>query len=216
MIKLEKGPIPEVLRIRAAEWTAAILAKVERGEVPTKAEMARYRHPEIKSALITETRGKCAYCESKLKHISHGDIEHIVPKSRIRERTFDWSNLTLACDLCNQNKGTHPGNHEEFVDPYATEPREHLTFFGSLVFALPGSNAGHLTEKLLDLNRAELVERRGERLRSLHAQILVMGQTTDDNLRAVIRRDIETHETAAHQEFAAMSRRFVQLMLTPL
>ena len=34
------------------------------------------------SAPIDETHGKCAYCESKIKHIDYGDIEHILPKNK--------------------------------------------------------------------------------------------------------------------------------------
>lgn len=216
MIRLNKTPIPEILRARAAEWVNAIMTKLARGEEPTKAEIGRYRHADVKSALVAETHGKCAYCESKLRHIAHGDIEHIVPKSRAPERTFDWINLTLACDLCNENKGTHPGNHDDFVDPYVVDPADHLAFVGPLVFPRPGSTAGFLTERLLELNRAELVERRKERLNALHALLVVMGQVANEHLRDVLRSDVEKHETAAHQEFAAMSRQFVQMMLPPL
>src|SRR5947209_8328121 len=127
MIRLNKGPKPQILTENEAAWTAT----VANGEA-TPAEKARYRHPEIKEALVSETHGKCAYCESKLQHIHHGDIEHIYPKSLALEKTFEWENLTLACEICNQNKSNKDPFLEQILDPYSVEPSEHLFFAGPL------------------------------------------------------------------------------------
>jgi uncharacterized protein (TIGR02646 family) len=105
MIKLLKGDKPQVLKDNAATWGKTLVDKKARGEKPTDPDKARYRHPDIKVALIAETHGKCAYCESKLLHIAYGDIEHITPKSVKIELSVEWQNLTLACDRCNTNKG---------------------------------------------------------------------------------------------------------------
>src|ERR1700722_9410453 len=104
MIKINKLPAPAILVEKSTEWTNALLEKISKGEKPTDAESNRYRHAKIKQALLDETHGKCAYCESKLRHIAYGDIEHVVPKSVRPELSFDWQNLTLACDVCNTNK----------------------------------------------------------------------------------------------------------------
>ena len=37
----------------------------------------------------------CAYCENSLEH--HAHIEHFEPKSRNRNLTFEWENLTVSC-----------------------------------------------------------------------------------------------------------------------
>lgn len=74
MIKLQKGPEPNVLQADAERWTAELLAAGDKA----KAKNSRYGHPDVKAALIAETNGKCAYCESKLLHIAYGDVEHIV------------------------------------------------------------------------------------------------------------------------------------------
>src|SRR5437660_11067609 len=107
MIKLSKTDEPAVLIERKADWTRTLVEKGARGEEPSDGEKNRYRHPDIKQALIAETHGKCAYCESKLLHITYGDVEHIVPKSAKIELSFQWKNLTLACDRCNTNKNAH-------------------------------------------------------------------------------------------------------------
>nr|WP_239015299.1 AAA family ATPase [Archangium violaceum] len=62
-----------------------------------------------------EARGKCAFCESQLAHISYGDVEHFRPKAGWRQEeggplgrpgyywlAYEWTNLFLACTLCNQ------------------------------------------------------------------------------------------------------------------
>ena len=104
MIKITKTAKPDVLEKNAAEWTRVVLDKLAAGEKLTSTDDARYRHAEVKAALVAETHGKCAYCESKLKHIHHGDVEHMSPKSLEPVTRYEWRNLTLACEICNQNK----------------------------------------------------------------------------------------------------------------
>jgi uncharacterized protein (TIGR02646 family) len=99
MIRLTKLAKPQILQDNEARWTAIIVDKVALNEVPTQTEKTRYRHPQIKAALVQETRGKCAYCESKFLHVHHGDVEHIYPKSLAPEKTVVWENLTLACEI---------------------------------------------------------------------------------------------------------------------
>lgn len=65
--------------------------------------------------LLKAQHGKCAFCESKVAHISYGDVEHFRPKAGWRQAegeplglpgyywlAYEWTNLFLACTLCNQ------------------------------------------------------------------------------------------------------------------
>jgi uncharacterized protein (TIGR02646 family) len=205
MIKLSKSEKPPVLIENETEWTKTLAEKKQRGEEPTETEKTRYRHPNIKQALIAETHGKCAYCESKLLHIAYGDVEHIVPKSAKIELSVEWENLTLACDRCNTNKKTHEG----LIDPYTVDPKDHFHFVGPFVFARPNSDAGKLTETTLDLNRGELFERRGDRIKALRELIDTMERTADENLKTVLKQDIKKNELGDEVEYAAISRAFV-------
>jgi hypothetical protein len=166
MIRLEKGPEPQVLADNVEQWTTAVVEKINAGLQPTNAEKTRYRHPQIKAALASETYGKCAYCESKLLHIHHGDVEHIYPKSLDPNITFKWENLTLSCEICNQNKSNKDPFLEHIIDPYHTDPSEHLIFSGPLIFPR-GSVEGISTRTMLDLNLGELSERRKEHLEKI-------------------------------------------------
>ena len=213
MISLKKKPIPNILASNVKTWTDILLAHERNKTEPTLTEKSHYRHPHIKSVLVTETDGKCAYCESKLQHISYGDVEHIVPKSKKTEKTFEWSNLTLACDICNTNKSNHFGNHDDLVDPYCVEPSDHFNFVGATVLPKPGSGPGMATETTIKLNRPELVERRTEKLLSLNKILQLLVEVNDAGKRAIIRRDLELNEQLSEKEYCAMSRVFIRQQL---
>lgn len=208
MIRLYKGDKPEILVRHGADWTRELLAKIAAAEQPTKYLQSCYRDKEIKAALIKETHGKCAYCESKVLHIAYGDVEHVIPKSVRRELTFEWTNLTLACDVCNTNKGDFVGDHDRLIDPYQTEPLDHFNIFGPIILAKTGHGDGRITELELDLNRVALLERRTERLKALRELVDAMYTSQDNDVKESLRRDFENNELASDKEYAAFAREF--------
>lgn len=208
MIKLEKGDESDILSENAQQWTRAILRKYAEGDAPSRTEKSRYNHPDIKHALVAETHGKCAYCESKLRHVAYGDIEHIVPKYDDPAKWFSWANLTLACDICNTKKSHAPVTEETFIDPYEVDPEEHFWQMGPIVYSRPGCDAAALTERLLELNRAELVERRHERITGLMRMLEAFERCGDRDLKNLLWEDF-TSETQAHNEYAALARAVV-------
>lgn len=205
MIRLTKLAIPQVLADNAAAWTNIILTKLAQGLTPSATEKTRYRHRDVKATLVEETHGKCAYCESKLLHIHHGDVEHIVPKSLEPALTHDWNNLTLACEVCNQNKSDRDPRSENIIDPYNVEPADHVIFNGPLVVAT-GTPHGLSTRALLDLNRSELVERRKEQLEKI-CTIYETIFRTDIPLavRKAVYHNMVATECAAKAQFSAMA-----------
>lgn len=167
LIRLTKTEEPDILRRNAVAWAQELASKTEAGEEPSKYLLGRYSHPDIKAALLTETHGKCAYCESPLRHVTYGDIEHIIPKSLRPSLRFSWDNLTIACDVCNTNKS----NTDGLVDPYQCDPVTLFDFYGPLIWAKYAFDAAVLTEHRLDLNRPQLVERRRERIEYLRSLV---------------------------------------------
>lgn len=212
MIKLNKLPKPDVLLKNAEEWTTTITNKIKNQEKPTNTEKTKYRHPEIKRTLLTETNGKCAYCESKVQHIHHGDVEHIFPKSLDPEKTFEWENLTIACEICNQNKSNKDPLVQHIIDPYNVDPALHLTFQGSLIFSL-GSNQGHNTKTLLDLNRSELCERRKDKLEKV---MMIFETILKEDLPLIVRKTIYDNlllnEGDSSHEYSAMNMSIIEAM----
>jgi uncharacterized protein (TIGR02646 family) len=210
MIKLQKGGPPQVLIDNAVAWTKVVVDRLAAGEKPTNTEKNRYNHRDVKAALVAETRGKCAYCESKVRHVSYGDIEHVVPKSDDPSRWYDWLNLTLACDVCNTKKSNAPVNGDVFVDPYAVDPEGEYWLLGAMVKERTGREAAVLTERLLDLNRAELLERRAGRLNDLLRMLDVVEGAQQPALKAVLWEDF-CRETEGDKEYAALARTVMAL-----
>jgi uncharacterized protein (TIGR02646 family) len=210
MIHLTKADEPTVLQENAMLWTEVILDKLASGEEPTAAEKSRYRHPQVKAQLIAETGGKCAYCESKLLHVHHGDVEHIYPKSLDPLRTFEWENLTLACEVCNQSKSNNDPLLKHIIDPYAVDPEQHLTFLGPLIVSR-GTMLGNCTREMLKLTRAGLNE---QRQRQVERLLLIFDRLHDDRLpvpaRQAIYADLIATETAPTAQYAAMNRAIVR------
>lgn len=212
MIKLEKLEIPNRLADNHIAWTKSLIDKLSIGETPTNAEKSRYRHPEIKAVLTQETNGKCAYCESRLQHIHHGDVEHIYPKSLDPTKTFEWENLTLSCEICNQNKSNKDPYLAHILDPYLVNPEEHLLFLGGLIFS-KGTVEGTSTLHLLDLHRPALVEMRNDQVKKIMG---IYTQVLDANLpisvRKAIYEDLITREAGPKAPYTAMAKCVIQDM----
>lgn len=206
MIKLEKGEKPQILVNKGAAWLDAVKQKRAAGKQPSAAELGRYRHAQIKAALVKETHGKCAYCEAKILHIAYGDVEHVTPKDTDEDLRFDWDNLTLACDVCNTNKSNHTG----LVDPYTDDPEELFFFIGAMLMPVSGEKAAERTETLLRLNRPDLIQRRHDRMLYLKALLSVINNTVDASQADALKEDLTNNELSANVEFAAASRSFIR------
>ena len=149
MIRIDKGNAPPPSLVEAREKTAANLAawesakgqlKITSGEKSKKGRTSAsgqakakqldesihilssiYAATDVKVALVRTHHGKCAFCESRLLHVSHGDVEHFRPKagynifdwnslsgmSELDHRgyfwlAYEWENLYLSCQICNQ------------------------------------------------------------------------------------------------------------------
>jgi len=77
-----------------------------------------YAHRSVKDALVKAGKGKCWFCDSDVKHIAHGDVEHYRPKAGYRQSeedkelkkpgyywlAYEWENLLFSCQMCNGHK----------------------------------------------------------------------------------------------------------------
>lgn len=165
MIYVNRLPSPAILEENAEDWTQTLLYGTA---LEKKNVMKKYRDPAIKQALTEMFNGKCAYCESQIEHIDYGDIEHFKPKSLYPNLAFVWSNLLLACSICNRTykKTQFPLETEEgpLVDPSLEDPANHLKFASDTklqkAIVLGKDARGDTTQKTLGLNRPKLVDKR--------------------------------------------------------
>lgn len=209
MIKISKGTEPKILFDNSKKWTFQLLKHINSNTKPKASLATKYRHKKIKEALVSETHGKCAYCESKLLHIHHGDVEHIAPKSIYSNKTFEWANLTLACEICNQNKSDHDPNLKTIINPYIDTPEEHIIFSGP--FILSFTQKGQNTELLLDLNRTALLEKRKEKLCDAWNILRNVVDTTKPlNVRKIIYNNFIKNEASSNGEYSSMIRSIVE------
>lgn len=165
MIQIKKLPKPKILEDNDKKWTQEYETALKNKVAISDTIRTRYNHDDIKNILIKETHGKCAYCESKLRHISFADIEHILPKSKRPDLYVEWTNLTLSCEICNRdNKNDYYNPNDPLIHPILDNPNNYIIALGAIIYNLPGQRKGELTISQLDLNRTDLIERRTEKL----------------------------------------------------
>ena len=126
MIRIKKPEqVPAILQKRGREATRRLCEQYDSSpdayRSGAKAFASRdfdsgiYGAKSVKDALQKAQHGKCAFCESKITHITYGDVEHFRPKAGYRQRprdplvrpgyywlAYEWSNLFFCCTLCNQ------------------------------------------------------------------------------------------------------------------
>ncbi|MNC05755.1 CRISPR-associated endonuclease Cas9 [compost metagenome] len=205
MISIIKKDKPAILVLHEEEWTDELMSFVNKGEEIPKGIGGRYRHSEIKETLLEETGHKCAYCESKITHIDFGDIEHIIPKSVFRDKTFQWENLTIGCTKCNNNKKHYYNPIMPLLNPYLDNPEQKIIFIGPLPFPIKGDKVADFTIKKLKLNRPELIERRTEHLQKLGPLVMEYERTEDPELRSLLLDDL-LKTTSYDKEYALMTK----------
>lgn len=209
MIKLDKLEEPAVLRDNGAAWTDEYLTARTDGTL-TDTIRYRYRHPVIKTTIRDETSEKCAYCESKITHTYPGDVEHVLPTSKFPELVCKWDNLTLACGECNRRKGNYYDREEPLIHPYNDDPRDHLFAAGTLIFGKPGDGKGALAQLKLELNRAQLLERRQERINALNKLANRYANLPEGELKNLLRNELRK-EIENDKEYAFVSRAFLKV-----
>lgn len=204
MIKIEKNDKPKILEDNAKKWTDEYLTALEKQELVPNYIKYRYQNSEIKEALEKETHGKCAYCESKFKHIAFGDIEHILPKNKNARPDLyvEWTNLTLACEVCNRiNKKDYYDPSDPIINPIIEEPEQYLIACGPFIYQMPGKRKGELSISILNLNRTELIERRKEKIEILLPLVDKWKKEKNETLKKLLYSQIK-REAGADKEFS--------------
>ncbi|MCY1082734.1 HNH endonuclease [Archangium lansingense] len=209
MIRVKRGRAPDVLTRNRARW----LRDLQRARTPKarKRVLERYRHKEVKDALVALFHGKCAYCESFIRHVDYGHIEHYRPKAKYPRRVFTWSNLVLACGVCNgsEYKGDEfplKAQGGPLINPCAEDPAPHLSFEYDPVAKLASVRGktprGDTTERLLGLNRQDLRTYRSTHVKRLW--FIAQKAATEPEARQLL--DEAAASTREYSAFAQLLR----------
>lgn len=186
MVKLNKQTCPPLLYKNKDDWTRKLLTYTKKGIKPPASIQGKYRHPDIKSAVIQDSHGKCIYCESEITSISYGDIEHLKPKSVYPELTFEWDNLGLACTKCNVKKNNNFDSALPYINPYLEDPEDFFMALSIYIYSKPESKRGKITELSLELNRPELLESRKERIELIRSLVENYVSETNVSLKKLL------------------------------
>lgn len=208
MISLQKLDLPADLKDKLEEKTTRYLQLIETSADVPDSLLSAYRDRPVKDLLLKETSSKCAYCESKLTHVYFGDVEHIIPKSVEPSLRFEYQNLTLVCAVCNNSKRDYFSPEVPIINPYTDNPEDCLIPLGPLVYSSPGHERARVTEWKLKLNRTELIERRTERLESLHRLAHQYKSLPAGELRNIIEEQLRI-EAEADKEYAFCVRGYL-------
>ncbi|MGF1463762.1 MAG: HNH endonuclease [Maricaulaceae bacterium] len=201
MIRLQKLEEPESLKRNRKRWTKELLEAIEAGNKKlVNQRKKKYNQKDVKEQLRRETKDKCAYCESRVTVVAHGDIEHVTPKSVKPEHTFEWNNLTFACQICNQNKS----DKENIFDPYNDSMTE-------IVFLAPPYLIGRSIQTQrtiiqLDLNRPALIEDRVAHTKDFSLALEAIDREQNDELRTLLISQLERELDYGEAEYILMKR----------
>jgi uncharacterized protein (TIGR02646 family) len=205
MIKIKKLSEPSILSDNKNKWAEEYKNWLNDQDVPESVKR-QYSKDEIKQRLTKETGEKCAYCESKMNHVSYANIEHIKPKSKYPDHFATWENLTIACKRCNVNKGDRYNENCPPINPYQDEPSAHFNAAGPMI--LTTTPRGKYTEQLLGLNRSELIERRTEKINNIHTLVQNLnGDITSAECVALL-KEIE-NQIDEKSEYCFIVKKFV-------
>ena len=116
MISIKKPKeVPEILETAGKSKRAEMCNAFDKGEIKFEFDNQIYGHETVKIVLKTSQHDKCFLCESKVTHISSGDVEHFRPKGGYRQSAkdnlqkpgyfwlaYEWANLFFVCELCNR------------------------------------------------------------------------------------------------------------------
>lgn len=120
MVRIDKSgtAIPQILAVggKGHALTEQMKMDFDNGIRVFSFSSKIYGHRTVKEALKFLQKGKCCFCEAKVIHVSHGDVEHFRPKAgfNIKPKTklakpgyfwlaYDFSNLYFSCQICNQS-----------------------------------------------------------------------------------------------------------------
>ncbi|HEX8069529.1 MAG TPA: hypothetical protein VF546_06235 [Pyrinomonadaceae bacterium] len=244
MIRVTKpSSAPAVLRNRGRKQRRADCASFTRSADDYKAgrksfgfDSNIYAHRSVKEALKLAQHDKCFLCESKITHIAYGDVEHFRPKAGYRQDdrdtlhkpgyywlAYEWGNLFLSCQLCNQqfkrnlfplsNPSARATSHKDkldtelplFIDPSADDPEQFISFRREVPYA-PGDNPrGKATISGLGLDRQQLNEKRFEYYNALQL-IYVLAHSDPPMPESLDAQNFLARAVEDSAEYAAMAR----------
>lgn len=190
---LTRLPEPKILLDKKANWLSDFLVSGKK-----RPESSKYAHTQIKTQLNSMSFNKCFYCETKLKG-QRKEVDHHIEVSVQRNLSYDWDNLCLSCDSCN-NKIPHSTiSINNALNPLTNtdnDIQKNLTFTDELIEPKNNSIIGLLTIQKYRLD-SELLDTR--RLKSLKTFLKLIYEINQNQIK-------EARDTMTLDEINAIHR----------
>ena len=245
MIRIFKpaDEVPEVLLTEGKFAQQILEDQYDRGYIDFDFKSSIYGHQQVKDKLIQLQGYKCCFCEAKIGHISYGDVEHFRPKAGwVQEKellnrpgyywlAYEWSNLFLSCQLCNQrhkrnffplqNPADRATSHHQtindeqslFIHLSEEDPEQFIQYQDEIPIAVDNNIRGEATIAQTGLRRKRLNDDRIEKLNPIRDlyNIAVGCPETDPEYKAQVTSLVMKYYNACQSdsyEYASMLRCF--------
>ena len=119
---------PPLFQRKARGWTKDLLNKIRAEGKASNYYFNRYNHgksariirKDLEDRLLEMYSEMCCYCEGRTPRVQ-GEIEHLKPKKKFPDKTYDWNNLHWVCGACNGIKLEQYDDADPILDPSDTE-----------------------------------------------------------------------------------------------
>jgi len=179
MRHIDKGSEPEYLTEHKDKWLEAFLENIKMHPNDKKykrPDSKKYAHPKIFDALWCASNGKCFYCECSLDG-KNKEVDHFIEVAEREDLAFDWNNLNLSCDQCNNKCPNKDIPVDKVLDPCRDSDEEIqkcITFDCEVMHEVNNSEKGRQTIKKYKFNSQEQQYRRGKFLRDIMKLVFSM------------------------------------------
>lgn len=184
MHKVERNEPPEGLKEKSIEFN-----KEFSNETDITKAWGKFTGTKLKKQTLNQLKemfkGCCAYCEGEYDDTSYAEIEHFKPKSLYPELMFEYSNMNLACQICNTNKKEK--YDDKLINPTVEDPEEHLRY--KTYILKPLDERGKLTINMFDINSEERLNKRKSVYDEVNKRMLLVNKWLNnlepDNINSI-------------------------------
>jgi len=178
---------PKILETKQKEWTDKFIESQA-----TRPDNSKYGHKDIKDLLFTMSHNKCFYCETILKG-TVSEIDHYIEISENKQLAYEWENLYLSCENCNNKISNKNITVTETLNPCIdsdSEIEKHIYFEDELITFL--TEKGELTIKKYKLSSTNLDYLRLKELQRFKNILLdFKNKQISESRKSLIKKEIE-------------------------
>lgn len=163
MRHLNRLPPPIILVEKSTKWTSDFISSGK-----NRPDSNKYGHKEIRDKLNSISFYKCFYCETLLKD-NPKEVDHHIEVSIDKTKAFEWNNLYLSCDNCNNKENHNSIPINLALDPCKNSDSEievNIMFEDEVIKPKNGSKLGLDTIQKYKLNTELLDKRRLNHLKN--------------------------------------------------